>query len=136
MTTMTTAAHHNVLPDHVLTAILTLAKRKSAEERFSFRAHDYQIQDLFAQLSQKNYSVLKPFVFSDRGPEPYSPTLNESVARLQLSGLIGRENPDYAIVFLQPSAETFYDATLKSEFSEQQLGELQEIADTFLQTFA
>jgi hypothetical protein len=131
-----TAASPNILPDHVLTAILTLAKRKSTKERFSFRAHDYQIQDLFARLSPEGYSVLKPFVFSDRGPEPYSPTLNESVARLQLSGLIGRENPDYAIVFLQPSAEAFYDEVLKPKFSEEELKEIEEIAGIFLHSFA
>jgi hypothetical protein len=131
-----TATRPNILPDHVLTAVLTLAKRKSTKERFSFRAHDYEIQDLFAELSQKDYSVLKPFVFSDRGPEPYSPTLNESVARLQLSGLIGRENPDYAIVFLQPSAETFYDEVVKPEFSEEELREIEEISDAFLLKFA
>ena len=130
-----TPTRPNILPDHVLTAILTLAKRRSTKDRLSFRGHDYEIQEMFAQLSPKGYSVLKPFVFSDRGPEPYSPALNESVTRLQMSGLIGRENPDYAIVFLQPAAESFYDDVLKTEFSGEQLREIEEIADVFLHRF-
>lgn len=131
-----TATRPNILPDHVVSAILTLAKRKSGKERFSFRGHDYEIQKLFAGLSEEGYSVLKPFVFSDRGPEPYSPVLNESVARLQLSGLIGRENPDYAMVFLRPAAESFYDDVLKTRFSPDELKELEDIADRFLRRFA
>jgi hypothetical protein len=131
-----TAARPYILPDHVLTAVLTLAKRKSDKDRYSFRAHDYEIQRMFADLATKGYSILKPFVFADRGPEPYSPALNESVARLQMSGLIGRENPDYAVVFLQPAAEAFYDDVLKDRLNEDELKEIEEIADVFWRTFA
>lgn len=131
-----TATRLDILPDHVLSAILTLAKRRSKADRFSFRGHDYEIQNVFAELSGKGYSVLKPFVFSDRGPELYSPVLNESVARLQLSGLIGRENPDYAKVFLQPAAEAFYDDVLEARFNSEQIAELEQIADHFLRRFA
>jgi hypothetical protein len=127
------AAIPTILPDHVLNAILTLAKRKSSRDRLAFRGHDYQIQEIFADLAaSEHYSVLKPFVFSDSGPEPYSPALNESVTRLQLSGLIGRENPDYAVVFLRPAAERFFDEVIASNLSKEEIQELEEIAEHFL----
>jgi hypothetical protein len=71
-------------------------------------------------------------VFSDSGPEPYSPALNESVSRLQLSGLIGRENPDYEIVFLRPAADGFFDDVLRDEFDKPQVEQLTKIASEFL----
>ena len=120
-----------VLPDHILAAVLTIAKRESKAERLAFRGHDFYLQEIFSKMSGR-YSVLKPFVFSDNGPEPYSPALSESVSRLQLSGIIGRENPDYEIVFLRPAADRFYDEVLSSEFDAAQMRELTEIASEFL----
>src|SRR5579864_4875497 len=110
---MSAVATPALLPDNILNAIFTLAKRESNENRFAFRGHDFELQQIFHKLEGTGqYPILKPFVFSDRGPEPYSPVLNESVSRLQLSGLIGRENPDYEVLFLRPAAEKFYDEIL------------------------
>jgi len=126
-----------VLADHILSAVLTLARReldkKEPGRRLAFRSHDFHLQEIFNELRKTgNYPLLKAFVFSDSGPEPYSPALNESVSRLQLSGLIGRENPDYAVVFLRPAADSFFDEVLSPEFSESQRQELTEIASEFL----
>src|SRR5208282_2972899 len=115
------ATQSAILPDHILSAVLTLAKRElernSKKDRLAFRSHDFQLQDIFNGLRKTGkYSILDAFVFSDTGPEPYSPALSESVSRLQLSGLIGRENPDYEVVFLRPAADRFFDEVLKSEF--------------------
>jgi len=131
------AAQTTNLPDHILSAVLTLAKRElektSKKDRLAFRSHDFQLQDIFNGLRQTGkYGILDAFVFSDTGPEPYSPTLSESVSRLQLSGLIGRENPDYAVVFLRPAADRFFDEVLKSEFDESQFRQMTEIASEFL----
>jgi hypothetical protein len=82
--------------------------------------------------NHRKYPILDSFVFSDSGPEPYSPALSESVSRLQLSGLIGRENPDYEVVFLRDAADKFFDDVLKNEFGDQ-LGQLAEIASRFLE---
>jgi len=112
------AAKLAVLPDHVLSAILTLAKRESGRSRFAFRGHDFQLQEIFSELVRtKKFPILGRFVFSDTGPEPYSPVLNESVSKLQLAGLIGRENPDYAVLFLRPSSEKFFDEDLAQQLS-------------------
>jgi hypothetical protein len=133
-----TTTHSAILPDHILGAVLVLAERQLAKKnpgcgRLAFRGHDYQLQEIFSDLSDTNrYPLLKAFVFSDSGPEPYSPALNESVSRLQLSGLIGRENPDYEIVFVQPAAERFFDEVLSSELPASDLQQLGEVATQFL----
>lgn len=127
------AAQPAILPDHILTAVLTLAKRESKKERLAFQSYDFQLQKIFSDFQKtKKYPILEAFVFSDSGPEPYSPALNESVSRLQLSGLIGRENPDYEFVFLRPAADRFFDEVLQSEFTSSQLQELTNIASEFL----
>jgi len=129
------AARSAILPDHVLSAVLTLAQRQlvntGAKERLAFRSHDFHLQEIFHEL-QKKYSILNAFVFSDSGPEPYSPALSESVSRLQLSGLIGRENPDYEVVFLRPAADQFYEKVLSSEFGADEIQQLTEVASQFL----
>lgn len=128
-----------ILPDHILSAVLALAEqtllqKDSTKKRLAFRSHDFQLQEIFNQLRETgNYPILEAFVFSEGGPEPYSPTLNESVSRLQLSGLIGRENPDYEVVFLRPSASRFYKEVLISEFDEAQRQQLADIAVQFLE---
>ncbi len=128
-------AQTTILPDHILAAVLTLAKRESKEEkRYAFQSYDFQLQKVFHDLQRnKEYSLLDAFVFSDSGPEPYSPVLNESVSRLQLSGLIGRENPDYEVVFLQDAADQFYDEVLSFEFSAPEIQQLTKIASEFFQ---
>lgn len=121
-----------VLPDHILAAVLTLAKKESKQERFAFQSYDFQLQQVFNDLQKTGkYPLLDAFVFSDSGPEPYSPVLNESVSRLQLSGLIGRENPDYEVVFLQDAADRFYDEVLSFEFGAPEIQQLTEIASQF-----
>ena len=88
------------------------------------------MQEIFLQL--KKYSLLETFVFSDSGPIPYSPILNESVSRLQLSGLVGRYNPNYEVVFLTPAAEKYYDEVLEQQFSTEDKTQLEQIAEDFL----
>lgn len=127
-----------LLPDHILGAVLTLAKQKLLQQdpekkRLAFRGHDFKLQEIFSELrATGKYPILATFVFSDNGPDPYSPALNRSVSRLQLSGLIGRENPDYEVVFLEPAADRFFDDVLKSEFDGDQLKALAEVAGEFL----
>ena len=122
-----------VLPDHILSAILTLAKRRQSGGRFSFRGHDSTLQRIFGELkTQYSFPLLDRFVFSDSGPVPYSPVLTDAVSKLQLSGLIGRENPDYEVVFLMPAADKFFDQVLSARLSSEEKSQLESIADAFL----
>ncbi len=130
--TVTAQARAPLLPDDILTAILALAKQSSSKERLAFRGHDYALQKVFRQLGQEYHNrLLGPFVFSDSGPEPYSPALSESISRLQLSGLVGRENPDYEVLFLRPAAERYFEQELRSRFSESEIRDLQQLAQRF-----
>jgi len=132
------AAQSAILPDHVLSAVLALAKRafvarNPTQRRFAFRSHDFQLQEIFNDLQKTGaYPILNAFVFSHSGPEPYSPALNESVSRLQLSGLIGRENPDYEVVFLRPAADRFFDNVIEPKLDRTETQQLSDIAAKFL----
>ena len=125
-------AQSELLPDDVLSAVLTLAQRESRSDRFAFRGHDFDIQTIFSDLSSKFPVVRKYFVFSETGPVPYSPMLNESISRLQLSGLIGRENPDYEVLFLRPAADDYFENDLKGRLNADMLAELTEAAKVLL----
>lgn len=123
----------DMLPDDVLTAVFELARQSSKQEQLSFRGHDSRLQRLFWELAQKSRSrFLEPFVFSDTGPEPYSPVLSESISRLQLSGFMGRGNPDYDDLFLKPAAKQYFDRELSRRLSEDDIKELRRVADQFL----
>src|SRR5712692_5091980 len=109
-----------LLPDDVLTAILELARQeKGGKNALVFQGHDEDLQQIFFALSKNpKRSLLRAFVFSDSGPHPYSPTLSDSVSKLQLAGLLGRQNPDYEIVFTTPAAQGYYEVVLSKRFSE------------------
>jgi len=123
-----------LLPDDVLAAVLALAKRLSGKSRLVFKGHDFELQKVFRKLVREHRSpLLDQFVFSDRGPDPYSPILSESISRLQLSGLVGRENPDYEMVFLRHAGEQYFDRELKARFTKPQMKELRRVAGRFLE---
>ena len=119
-------------PDDILSAILAIAKKRAGKNRFAFRAHDSKLQQIFSKLKDEFDSpLIKRFVFSDSGPVPYSPILNESVSKLQLSGLIGRENPDYEVIFLREAGETYFNEFICKQLSDE-MTQLEKIADAFL----
>jgi hypothetical protein len=128
------AGSSNILAHQILGAILALAKREqtaaTGDSYFAFRGYDFQLQQIFSRLTKK-HSILGAFVFSESGPDPYSPILNESVSKLQLAGLIGRENPDYEIILLRPVAEKFYNE-LEQRLSPEDLRQLKDVAHEFL----
>lgn len=131
---MATSAQVERLPDDVLTAILELARlQKDPRRGLEFKGHDEDLQRVFFDLSKEpKFTLLRSFVFSDAGPRPYSPALSDSVSKLQLAGLIGRQNPDYEIVFTRPSSRSYYEAVLSKKFSDDEKEQLQAIAKAFL----
>ncbi len=130
---MATSPRTYVLPDDVLSAVLELARREIGKERLAFSGHDEDLQRIFWELSQDSkYDLLRLFVFSSSGPRRYSPALSDSVSKLQLAGLLGRQNPDYEILFTTPSATRFYDEVLLNKFSREQIDQLRDVARNFL----
>jgi hypothetical protein len=129
---MPSPAQTHRLPDDILSAILELARREAGQERFAFRGHDEDLQRVFFQLSRNpKYGLLREFVFSNSGARRYSPALSDSVSKLQLAGLLGRQNPDYEILFTTVPARHFYDEVLSRKFSDEERNQLQEIAKEF-----
>ncbi|MDA2934041.1 hypothetical protein MYX82_06830 [Acidobacteria bacterium AH-259-D05] len=94
------------IPDDIVAAVLVRAADLCGEkEHFRFPATDSRLQDIMYALAQTGEGdFLKEFVFSDKGLKPYSPLLTEVISRLQLSGIIGRENPDFRVGFLREGA--------------------------------
>lgn len=128
MATAVYADAKSILPDDILAAILTLAKEASGQERLAFRGHDSELQRVFRKLVREyHHPLMEQFVFSKGGPEPYSPILNESISRLQLSGLVGRENPDYEMLFLRPSAERYFHDELEQRFTRAEIRNLKQV---------
>lgn len=126
-----THAGPDLLPDDILAAILTLAEQHAGEGRFRFKGHDFQLQKVFKELADEFPVVRTHFVFSSTGPFPYSPVLTESVSRLQLSGLIGRENPDFEYLFLKPSAKQYFEQQIAKRLASRLLEQLTQVAEEF-----
>lgn len=122
--------------DDVLSAILVLAAHHLGSGTFQFRAHDSKLQRVFHDLAQSFASIGKTFTFSDSGPEAFSPILNESFARLQLAGLVGRQNPDYEMMFLRAEAAKYYDEILEPALAPEMRDELQQVATVFASQIA
>lgn len=121
-------------PDDALSAIFALARQRvDRTKRFAFRAHDSQLQDVFLELSKQYDFLLKIFVFSTSGPRPYSPDLNDSIAKLQLAGLLGRENPDYQVIFLRPAAEGYFQKVLAPRLGPDLMKGFEQVASTLVQ---
>lgn len=123
------------MPDDILSALLELARQeKGGNSALVFRGHDEDLQNVFYKLGQKYRSaLLNTFVFSNSGPRPYSPILSDSVSKLQLAGLIGRQNPDYEFIFTTPATADYYQVVLSKRFTEDQKNELREIAHGLLE---
>jgi hypothetical protein len=123
----------SLLPDDALSAILALARRHlHPSKRFAFRAHDSQLQDIFRDLAEQYDFLPKIFVFSSSGPRPFSPDLNDSIAKLQLAGLLGRENPDYQVIFLRPAADSYFEKVLAPKLGQELIKNLDQVASTFV----
>jgi hypothetical protein len=122
-----------LLPDDILSAIFVLAQKKTGGERLAFRGHDSQLQTVFRKLTrQYDFPLKNNFVFSNTGPIPYSPAISSSISRLQLSGFVGRENPDYEVLFVRPAAVQYFDSFLRRRLKNTQIAQLQQVANAFL----
>jgi hypothetical protein len=133
MATLTHAKPGYLSPDDLLTAILALAEKESGGEPFRFRGHDSALQGIFRHLVERGGStLLSSFVYSYSGPDPYCPALTEAVSRLQLAGLLGRENPDYEVILVRPAASKYFDHVLRHQLSEGEIEQLTQVARGFL----
>ena len=106
-----------VFASDFLIAVLVNIKKASAGRQL-FIDLDYNgFQELWDIIVRDyRFSYLKKlFVFSDSGPIPFCPILQEALEHLQLAGILcwpDRQEPN--IMRLNPSAELYYENDLTS----------------------
>jgi len=119
-------------PDDALGAIFALTSTRSKKD--TFRAHNQDLQRIFYNIVEEEGSefLKERFIFSTSGPTPYSPALSEAMTRLQLSGLIGKDNPDYVNINIKPAANKYFEEILKNLLTESDIKELERATDSFV----
>lgn len=131
-----------VFPEDVLAALLDYAARAreepggpEAEEARHFKTYDFDLQEIFAELTSQ-YDVLnRYFLFTTSGPEPFSPALNNALSELQLGGVIARQNPEYQVLVLKRTGHEYVEeelqGVLEEEFSDEDMAQLRQAAHDF-----
>ena len=122
----------DLFPGDRLCAILVFAQRKLGRKSVAFKARDYDLQRIFYRIDRQTRRG-SGFVFSNSGPEPYSPQLEEDLTYLQFSGLTSRpdlQNPE--ILVLKPYTEDYFDKVLTRRLGESKLKKLEKIAGLFV----
>ncbi|GEM_PF-2604882 len=104
--------------DDILLSILVLAARISGNSELSLPVDE--LQGLIREFRGGAEGViLRCFVFSDSGPVPFSPTLEESIGRLSLGGLVSRydtQNPE--ILRINPAGEEYFQKEIQPHLNE------------------
>ena len=101
-----------VYASDILIAILVNLKKSCNTRQLFLKAGSYDFQKIFWEILQNpqfEYLRKMTFVYSDSGPEPFCPILQESIEHLQLSGMLNW--PDLnepEIMRINPSAEEYY----------------------------
>lgn len=136
-TTSAAGETSNLRPDDVLGAILAMAnqdkyKQGGKSSRLTFKGHDSDLQRVFYDLVNRFHDpLMQVFVFSTKGPTPYSPILSDAISKLQLCGFVGRENPDYENLFIRDAAVDYYKSVIKDKLSAGQVSILEQVASEF-----
>jgi hypothetical protein len=104
-----------VLASNILAAIFVNLKRQCEKRQLFMRAGYNEFQHIFHELLQDpEFQYLQNyFVFSDRGPVPFSLSLQDALVKLMCAGMICWPDFQELIVMrLNPSAEDWYDKVL------------------------
>lgn len=111
----------------ILCSILVAASQKSGTRTFTVRHIDFQ------RIFKNSVNpLMKEVVFSDSGPEPFSPVLDDSLNHLILSGLTcypDIQHPEQMLI--KPSAFE-YARELDRSFSPTEKEQVDRLADDFL----
>lgn len=124
-------SENDVFPGDRLCTVLVLAKRRLNSKDFSLKAHDYDLQRIFYRIDRQTRGKTG-FVFSNSGPVPYSPDLEEDITWLQFSGLTGRpdlQSPE--ILVLKPQGEAYFNEVLTKRMGKRGIERLERIAGLF-----
>lgn len=114
--------------DDVVAAIIALVPNGNR-----FEANTRQIHETFRDLREQ-YSILQGKLnFSQDDVFPFSRQLEEAFATLELSRIIGMENPDYTRYLIKDEGRRFVTAQLLPLFSDEEQQQLRAMAIEFAQ---
>lgn len=110
-----------------LCLMLVLAGQKSRTRTFSVRHIDFQ-----RIFKNSTNLLMKEVIFSDSGPEPFSPILDYSLSHLIFAGLTGCPDIQYPEqMFIKPAAFE-YAQVLRAKLSQTETREVEKLAEEFL----
>ncbi len=116
--------------DDIVAAIIALVPE---EEGDKFDANTRQIHETFRELRER-YTILRDRLnFSQGDIFPFSRQLEEAFATLELSRIIGMENPDYTRYLIKQEGRRFVTERLLPLFSDDEKQQLRSMAEEFAQ---
>ncbi|MFC1613431.1 hypothetical protein ACFL23_03820 [Patescibacteria group bacterium] len=81
---------------------------------------------------RKSYPILKSFPFSEKEVSHFSRLLESVLHRLQLSRIIGMENPDFKRFIVKKPAVKYLEESIIPLFNEEEKQQLKKIGKEFL----
>jgi|SRR3989344_385651 len=131
-----------MLASDILIAILVNIKKLSGQEQLFMRVNYHSLHTIFWSVRTGFETFFeKYFIFSDSGPFPFSPPLQEAIEQLQLAGMIcwpDVQEPD--AMRLNLNAENWYYEILMGSgpqsLSRQDVIIVQQIAEKIIKVFS
>lgn len=118
--------------EDILIAFFGVAKKITQRNEFAVEKADYEFQDLIHKLKANYPQLLEPFVFSNKGPLPYSPILDDSLENLRASGLLQRRSMhEPRNLMLTRSGERYFSERLEQALHLEYAG-IEDLARDFL----
>ena len=119
------------LPDDVIAAMLYYVATTFEKRYFSGDAR--LIHTPLAELKRKGDTLLQKFPFSENDIFPFSRVLEDVLARLQSSRIIGMENPDFERYEIKTAAQDYVEREIISRFNDSEKEGIKKIAEYFAQ---
>ncbi len=99
---------------------------KEGRDRVVFRAHNYEWQEIIRRFQLK-YPLLNCFVFSDRGPELFSPVLDGAL----LVNLQRFDAGDWEVFVVKQQNLDYFNKEIKPRLTQDELRQAAQIAEEF-----
>lgn len=99
----------------------------------AFTGNSIEIQETFFKLSQDSALLKKAMPFSMREATPFSRELEDSLIKLELSRIIGMENPDYDRYIVKSFGKQFITTYIMPLFNDAERQEIKDLALIFVQ---
>lgn len=117
------------LPDDIIAAMLYYVATTFEKRYFSGDAR--LIHAPLAELKRKGNPLLQKFPFSENDIFPFSRVLEDVLTRLQISRIIGMENPDFERYEIKTAAQDYVEREIISRFDDSEKEEIKKIGEYF-----